>query len=171
MHAFKRELVQELRAWKLIDELHHIHRELVRLLGLVAGSPKTTEWTGLLSRQQQEDRHIEQSLVELSRMMGRKPTVCTCPKAVELLGDMLLAYRTLSRKHASGGLVIRTLRSLRSYVIGLWSELLPILPTAAKEKALLLVEDMRERDNELLDELPDMERSQLSTGGHLSLKP
>ncbi len=171
MNGFQREQIQERRAWSLINELHLIHRELVRLLDLVVQSPKTSEWTVLLGSHQEEDVRIAKKLTQLSLLMGRKPTVCDCPKAVELLADVLLAYRTLLRKHASGNLVIAALRSLRSYAMSLWSELAPILPAFPETDAARLVDELIERSNRLLEDLPPVELSRISTGGHRSYMP
>ncbi len=168
MHAFKLERLQEKRAWSLINELHHIHRELVLLLDLVGRSPKTAAFAELFGRQQREDARVAQRLAELSLLMGRKPSACECPKAVELLADVLLAYRTLLRKHASGTLVIAALRSLRAHALNLWAALTPILPATAEQAAVRIMDDLKVRANRLLDELPEVELSALSTGGHRS---
>ena len=170
MHAYQKEKLEEKRAWSLMDELHHIHRELSRLLPIVVKSPKIEEWNALLREQQKEDEQQRQRLVHLAGMMGRKPGTCECPKAVELLADLLLAHRSLLRKHATGGLVIKALRSVREHTEELWRELSPILAYRASGEAVCLVDELRGAEHALLTELPMVHSSQLSSGGLRSLK-
>ena len=169
MHAYQQERLQEKRAGSLLDELHHIHRELVRLLPVVVKSTKTDEWNTLLRQQQRADDHLRARLVEVAGLMGRKPRVCECPKAVELLADVLLAHRSLLRKHASGGLVIQALRTLRVYTGELWDEFAHMLAFLGPEAARILVDQLREAAHTLIWELPAINGSQLSAGGLRSL--
>ncbi len=169
MHSYKLEMQQEKRAWSIMDELYHIHRELTRLLPILVKSAKTEEWNSLLQQQQKEDDQQRIRLAELAVLMGRKPSTCECPRAVGLLADLLLAHRSLLRKHATGGLVIDALRSLRQYTQELWRELSPILAFRAPSEAVSLADQMRDVSQALLVELPVMQRSQLSSGGLRSL--
>lgn len=170
MHAYQKEKLEEKRAGSLMDELHHIHRELSRLLPIVVKSPKTEEWNALLREQQKEDEQQRQRLVHLAGTMGMKPGTCGCPRAVELLADLLLAHRSLLRKHATGGLVIKALRSVREYTEELWQELSPILAFRASSETVSLADELRGIEHALLAELPAVHRSQLSSGGLRSLK-
>lgn len=170
MHSYQKEKLEEKRAWSLLDELHHIHRELSRLLPIVVKSPKTEEWNGLLREQQKEDELQRQRIVDLAGMMGRKPGTCECPRAVELLADLLLAHRSLLRKHATGGLVIKALRSVREYTEELWNELSPILAFRAPREVVSLADELKDNGHALLFQLPLVQNSQLSAGGLLSLK-
>lgn len=170
MHAYQKEKLEERRAWSLLDELHHIHRELSKLLPIVVKSPKTEQWNALLRDQQKEDDQQRQRLVHLAYIMGRKPGVCECPRAVELLADLLLAHRSLLRKHATGGLVINALRAVRMHTEELWNELSPILPLRASSMALTLADELRGTEQALLAELPTVHRSDQSSGGLRSLK-
>ena len=170
MHAYRKEKLEEKRAWSLIDELHHIHRELSRLLPILVKSSKTDEWNDLLREQQQEDERQRKRLVDLATMMGRKPRSCECPRAVELLADLLLAHRSLLRKHATGALVIKALRSVREYTAELWNELAPILTFRAPGEVVSLAEELRRNGQALLFQVPSVNDSQLSAGGLRSLK-
>lgn len=170
MHSHQKEKLQERRAWSLLDELHHIHRELARLLPILVKSPKTEEWNALFLDQQKEDERQRLRLAELNGIMGRKPGTCECPRAVELLADLLLAHRSLLRKHASGGLVIRSLRSVREYAEELWNELAPILRSLGPAGTTSLADQLMGTERRLLDQLPHVDETRLSSGGLRSLK-